>query len=128
MNIIDKASDIVISTQTAYIDAQSSTEEEQFVFSYTITIANKGNEQVQLMTRRWLITDANGETATVEGDGVVGQQPVIQPGHSYTYTSGSVFKTPFGIMQGQYQMVDSQQQPFDVEIPVFRLTTPNLLN
>jgi len=128
MNIIDKASDIVISTQTAYIDAQSSAEEKQFVFSYTITIANQGNEKVQLMTRRWLITDANGETATVEGDGVVGQQPVIQPGQSYTYTSGSVFKTPFGIMQGQYKMLDSQQQPFDVEIPVFRLTTPNLLH
>jgi len=128
MNIIDKASDIIISTQTEYIEAQSSSDEEQFVFSYTITISNKGNEQVQLMTRRWLITDANGEVATVEGDGVVGQQPVILPGQSYTYTSGSVFKTPFGIMQGQYQMVDSKQQPFDVEIPVFRLATPNLLN
>lgn len=120
--------DIKITTKVNYIEAQSSIDENQYVFSYTITIENNSAEPVQLLSRRWLITDANGDVSTVEGDGVVGQQPRIPAGKNYTYTSGSMFKTPFGTMQGQYHMVDSHNDRFSVDIPLFRLAIPNLLN
>lgn len=120
--------EIKITTKVNYIEAQSNADENQFVFSYTITIENKSDETVQLKSRRWLITDANGDDTVVEGEGVVGQQPRILPGKSYTYTSGSMFKTPFGTMQGHYHMCNSQNTHFTVEIPLFRLATPNLLN
>ncbi len=119
---------IKISTRTRFIEAQSSVEDEQYVFSYTITIENQSTQSVQLMARRWEITDANGDVTTIEGEGVIGQQPSIPAGKSYTYTSGSIFKTPFGIMQGKYFMKDSQGHPFSVDIPLFKLATPHLLN
>lgn len=117
-----------VSTKTQFIESQSDLASNQYVFSYTITIENKSDSAVQLIARRWLITDGDGETSTVEGEGVVGQQPVIPPGKSYTYTSGSVFKTPFGMMQGQYQMRDNNDQLFMIDIPLFKLSTPNLIN
>ena len=117
-----------VSTKTQFIESQSDLATSQYVFSYTITIENKGEHAAQLIARRWLITDGDGETSTVEGEGVVGQQPVIPPGKSYTYTSGSVFKTPFGMMQGQYQMRDNNDQLFMIDIPLFKLSTPNLIN
>lgn len=119
---------INISTQVHYIEQHSDPEQERFVFSYTITITNNSAEPVQLMARRWLITDANGENSTVEGEGVVGEQPKIPAGKSHTYTSGSVFKTPLGIMQGQYQMQTANGQEFTALIPVFTLSLPNLVN
>lgn len=119
---------VKVSTKTEYLAEHSSEQEEQFVFSYTITIENTSEQAIKLLTRRWLITDADGETSTVEGEGVVGKQPTIKPGTSFTYTSGSVFKTPVGTMQGQYHMIDAELKPFTVEIPVFRLALPNILN
>ncbi|WP_286263245.1 Co2+/Mg2+ efflux protein ApaG [Thalassotalea atypica] len=124
----DLSSLITVLAQPNFIESQSDIDNKQFVFSYTITISNCSDEKVQLLSRRWLITDANGEITTVEGDGVVGQQPVIGPGKQYTYTSGSIFKTPLGIMQGQYHLIDSNNRPFSIEIPLFRLSVPNLLN
>ena len=119
---------IRIDVETHYISEQSVPEEERFVFSYTINIKNKGQRSAKLMSRNWLITDANGDTSEVEGEGVVGQQPEIAPASSFTYTSGCILKTPIGTMQGFYHMQDEQNKSFDVEIPVFRLAIPNILN
>lgn len=119
---------VVVKTTTAYLAAQSEPEAERFVFSYTITITNNSDEPIKLLTRSWQITDANGDISTVEGEGVIGQTPNIAPSASFTYTSGSMFKTPVGTMQGHYQMLSKSGQPFLVEIPVFRLAIPNILN
>ena len=111
-----------------YIAQHSDPEQQRYVFAYSITITNHSSVDVTLLSRRWLITDANGENSVVEGDGVVGEQPTISAGKSYRYASGSVFKTPFGIMQGQYIMIDNQGTKHTVEIPVFNLSTPHLVN
>ncbi len=122
------ASQINISVQTNYIAAQSEPENERFVFSYTITITNNGCESVKLLARRWQITDANGEKNIVEGKGVIGQTPEIAASASYTYSSGSMFSTPVGTMEGHYQMVSSAGELLKVPIPIFRLAIPNILN
>jgi len=119
---------VSVNAVTEYIEQHSEPDKERFVFAYTITITNNSSKSIKLMTRRWLITDANGENSTVEGDGVVGEQPKILAGKSYTYSSGSVFKTPFGIMQGQYLMIDDQGNEMIVEIPPFSLSLPHLVN
>ncbi|WDE12371.1 Co2+/Mg2+ efflux protein ApaG [Thalassomonas haliotis] len=119
---------ISVSTKTAYLPEQSLPHEQAYAFSYTITITNNSEQAVKLLARSWLITDANGETSTVEGEGVVGQTPDILPGTSFSYTSGSVFKTPLGTMQGYYQLQNPQGQALRAEIPVFRLAMPNILN
>ncbi|GHF78388.1 Co2+/Mg2+ efflux protein ApaG [Thalassotalea marina] len=124
-NISDQIS---VSVATAFLPEHSSEKEHQFVFTYTITITNNSDTTVKLLSRYWLITDANGDTSTVVGEGVVGEQPIIEPNNSYTYSSGSVFKTPVGTMQGHYQMLDNNNTPIKVDIPVFRLSTPNILN
>ena len=124
----DSADNIAISVKTQYLAAQSNPNEQQYVFSYTISIENNGTYPAQLLSRRWVITDANGKKSIVEGDGVIGQQPTIAPGQTYTYTSGSIFDTPVGTMQGQYQMLAPDQAPFWVDIPIFRLAQPNILN
>jgi ApaG protein len=111
-----------------YIAQQSIEAEQQFVFSYTITITNESTETVQLINRHWLITDANGESNTVSGEGVIGQQPHIRPSQSFTYTSGCVLKSPLGNMQGHYQMQQKQGALIQVNIPLFRLAKPNILN
>jgi ApaG protein len=122
------ASNVAISVNSQFIAEQSSVEEQRFVFSYTITINNHNAEPVTLLARHWLITDANGHQVTVEGEGVVGQQPEIAANTSFTYTSGSILKTPVGTMQGFYEMQFDSQHTFSVEIPVFRLAQPNILN
>ena len=119
---------IHIDVKTRYISEQSVPEEERFVFSYTISIHNSGQQSAKLMSRSWLITDANGDTSEVKGEGVIGQQPDIQPDSSFTYTSGCILKTPIGTIQGFYHMRSSENTNFDVEIPVFRLAIPNILN
>lgn len=124
-NIADQ---INVTVETQFLPEHSSNKEQQFVFTYTITIANNSKMSVKLLSRYWLITDANGDTSTVVGEGVVGEQPIIEPNKRYTYSSGSVFKTPVGTMQGHYQMVGSDNTPIKVDIPVFRLATPNILN
>ncbi len=107
---------------------QSDPATKRYIFAYLITIKNLSTETVQLLSRRWLITDANGKQATVEGDGVVGQQPFIEGNDEYTYTSGTALDTPVGVMQGQYIMLDAKGKQFTAEIEPFRLAVPNVLN
>ncbi|TRX54079.1 Co2+/Mg2+ efflux protein ApaG [Thalassomonas sp. M1454] len=119
---------VKVSTQVEFIEQQSDQYQERFVFSYTITIENNSDKTLQLLSRSWLITDSNGSKVSVEGDGVVGQQPILQSGQRYRYSSGSVLKTPLGTMEGFYIFKDLQGKNYRVEIPVFRLSVPNILN
>lgn len=125
--MIDKPR-IFIQAQSFYVEAQSLPEEGRFVFAYTMTVRNLGREQVQLMGRYWLITNANGKQTEVQGEGVVGEQPLILPGSEYQYTSGAVLETPLGTMEGHYKMIDCNGQPFEIIIPVFRLAIPSLIH
>jgi ApaG protein len=107
-----------------YLEDQSSPDESEFFWAYTIDIQNESTETVQLRSRVWRITDGHGQTEEVRGPGVVGETPVIQPGGTFTYTSGCPLRTPSGIMVGSYQMVDAKGQLFDVAIPAFSLDSP----
>jgi ApaG protein len=108
-----------------YVDDRSSPERGRYFWAYTIEIVNEGEETVQLLSRHWLITDALGRTEEVRGPGVVGEQPVLEPGESFTYTSGCPLTTPSGIMSGSYQMETSDGEVFEVEIPAFSLDSPD---
>ncbi len=107
-----------------YAPAQSQPLQNRWFFYYTIDIANEGTEAVQLISRRWIITDADGRTEQVRGLGVVGQQPLLEPGESFEYTSGCPLGTSSGMMQGSYQMVNSEGDQFEIEIPAFILSEP----
>jgi ApaG protein len=115
---------IRVSVVSEYAPDRSSPHQQQWFFLYTITIANEGQETVQLLARHWIITDGNGHVEEVRGPGVVGQQPVLAPGQSFTYTSGCPLRTPFGTMQGRYQMTLRSGESFDVEIAPFTLSEP----
>ncbi len=119
---------VSVQVQSIYIQAQSVPESERFVFSYTITIRNMGRFNVQLLRRYWLITNANGRQTEVQGEGVIGEQPLILPGNEFQYTSGAVLETPCGTMEGHYEMIDHTDAAFRVQIPVFRLAIPKLIN
>jgi ApaG protein len=119
---------IDISVDTEFLTKQKKQQGSEYVFSYTITITNNSDQTVQLIARDWLVTDADGKLTTAQGKGVVGQQPTILPGSSYSYTSGSIIDTPVGTMQGHYQMVTDEGVSFTVDIPIFRLAIPNILN
>lgn len=112
---------VSVHVQSQYVASQSSPDDERYVFAYTITIRNLGRSSVQLLGRYWLITNGNGRETEVQGEGVVGEQPLIAPCNEFQYTSGAVIETPMGTMQGHYVMVDEQGDTFHVEIPVFRL-------
>lgn len=118
---------VCIQVQSVYVESQSIPEEERYVFAYTITIRNLGRFNVQLLGRYWLITNSNGRQTEVQGEGVVGEQPLIPPGGEFQYTSGAILETPLGTMEGHYEMVDHQGQPFQTAIPVFRLAIPTLI-
>lgn len=124
---MDSTPQIRVSVETAYLDEQSSPKENRFVFSYTITIQNEGQIAARLMRRHWIITDANGKVQEVRGEGVVGEQPHIQPGQGFRYSSGAVIDTPVGTMQGSYEMIGDDGQQFDAPIPLFRLAMPGIL-
>ncbi|MCL9775137.1 Co2+/Mg2+ efflux protein ApaG [Vibrio methylphosphonaticus] len=113
---------------TKYIAEQSDPDNQRFVFAYIITIKNLSKETIQLLSRRWLITDANGKQMSIEGEGVVGQQPVIEGNDEYTYSSGTAIETPVGVMQGHYVMLDGKGLEFKADIEPFRLAVPNILN
>src|SRR5579872_5199555 len=113
------SSAIKIEVVTRYLPAQSAPAENRFVFAYTITINNRGNSAVRLLSRHWRITDANNRVQEVRGEGVVGEQPLIEPGASYRYTSGSMLETPVGTMEGSYEMISSDGHRFDAPIAVF---------
>jgi ApaG protein len=117
-------SGIRIRVSPEYSDDQSTPEEGYFFWTYTIEIANESEASVQLKSRVWRITDANGHTEEVRGPGVVGKTPVIPPGQSFTYTSGCPLATPSGIMAGSYQMTKESGELFDVAIPAFSLDSP----
>ncbi|WP_105902260.1 Co2+/Mg2+ efflux protein ApaG [Vibrio gangliei] len=122
------APSITCQVHTRYIEEQSQPERSRYIFAYTITIRNHSPQTVQLISRRWLITDANGKQLTIEGDGVVGEQPVIDAMQEYTYTSGTALETPVGVMQGHYVMLDENSEEFIADIPPFRMAIPNILN
>ena len=117
----DQAYRIRVDVETSYLEEQSDPRERKFVFSYTITLRNEGSVPAKLLTRHWIITDANGEVREVRGPGVVGEQPVLAPGESFQYTSGCPLTTSSGMMHGTYQMVTEEGTHFDVEIAPFKL-------
>ena len=119
---------ILIDVETAYLEEQSEPKDHRYVFAYTITIRNEGPQPAQLLTRHWIITDANGKVQEVRGDGVVGEQPHLAPGQGFRYSSGAVLETPVGSMHGSYQMVADDGAEFDAPIPAFRLAIPGVLH
>ena len=119
---------IRIEVETSYLEEQSDPKDARFVFAYTITIRNEGESAAKLMTRHWIITDANGKVQEVRGDGVVGEQPYLKPGQGFRYSSGAVLETPVGTMQGAYTLVDDEGEHFDAPIPPFRLAMPGVLH
>ncbi len=124
--ILDESIDVSVETQ--YIKEQSKPDSDFYVFSYTITITNNGIETAQLMTRHWVITDSNSKVQEVKGDGVVGEQPILKPGESFVYTSGTMIETPVGTMQGSYGMMGENGNSFDATINEFILATPRVLH
>jgi len=119
---------IEVDVETAYLEEQSSPSMNRYVFSYTITIRNEGTAPAKLLTRHWIINDANGNVQEVHGEGVVGEQPYLKPGESFQYTSGTVIETPVGSMEGSYQMLSEDGTPFNADIPAFTLSLPNKLH
>ncbi len=117
-----------VSVETTYVAEQSDPENERYVFAYTITIKNEGSVAAKLLTRHWIITDADGKTQEVQGEGVVGEQPYLQPGEGFKYTSGTMLDTPVGSMQGSYQMLAEDGQEFECPIKPFTLSMPNKLH
>ena len=119
---------IEIQPVAQFIPDQSDPEENRYLFAYTITITNVGEVPAQLVSRHWIITDAHEEVQEVRGLGVVGKQPLLKPGESFQYTSGSALATPVGTMKGSYQMVAEDGTHFDAEIPEFTLAMPRVLH
>lgn len=118
---------IRIDVETSYLDEQSDPAQERYVFSYTITIRNEGHMAAKLLSRHWLITDANGKVQEVRGEGVVGEQPHLKPGQGFRYSSGAVIDTPVGSMEGEYTLQADDGHQFDAAIPAFRLAMPGVL-
>jgi ApaG protein len=119
---------IVVNVATTYVEDQSDPRERRFVFAYTITIRNEGDVAARLLTRHWIITDANGKVQEVRGEGVVGEQPHLKPGQGFRYSSGAVLETPVGVMQGSYQMVADDGERFDAPIAPFSLAMPGVVH
>jgi ApaG protein len=120
--------DITVAVKSAYLADQSDPARSQYVFAYTITITNTGEVAAQLISRHWIITDAEQQVQEVKGLGVVGKQPLLQPGESFEYTSGTSLPTAVGTMHGTYQMVAGDGKTFDAQIPRFTLSMPRVLH
>jgi ApaG protein len=116
--------DIQITVLPEFVPERSDADEASFWWAYTVEIANRGKVTVQLTARHWKITDGNGRLEEVKGAGVVGEQPILKPGETFRYTSGTNMSTPSGIMTGTYKMVNENGESFDAEIPVFSLDSP----
>ncbi|OUS09836.1 Co2+/Mg2+ efflux protein ApaG [Gammaproteobacteria bacterium 54_18_T64] len=123
-----KERSIQVQVATEYLSHQSKPHKKEYAFAYHITVSNRGDEDAQLLSRHWIITDGNGLRREVKGMGVVGDQPLICPGENYKYSSGAVLETEVGTMGGSYHMQDGNGVGFDVEIPIFSLALPNALN
>ena len=119
---------VAVTAHSTYLPDQSDEEEDRYVFAYTIHIRNNGNVPAQLLGRHWVITDANGVVQEVSGEGVVGEQPWLQPGEDFSYTSGAVLQTNLGTMQGCYDMLADDGTRFEALIPAFTLCVPRTLH
>jgi len=119
---------IRVDVETRYIEDQSNPEQNFYVFAYTITIQNKGQQSAKLLTRHWVITDSNQKVQEVRGDGVVGEQPLLKPGEQFVYTSGTMLETAVGTMKGSYQMLADDGSQFDATVDEFVLSTPRVLH
>lgn len=124
----DSRCEIGIKVVTDYVQDQSEPTADRYVFAYTITITNEGDVPARLISRHWIITDANGKVQEVSGDGVVGEQPHLNPGEEFRYSSGAVLETPVGAMQGLYRMEADNGVNFDAPIPPFTLAVPGVLH
>ncbi len=119
---------IQVKVESFYLDSHSQPEESNYVFSYRIIIKNFSQRSVQLLRRHWIITDSNGEINEVKGDGVVGEQPILEPDDEYEYSSGSNLNSPMGTMHGFYYMITKEGIEFEVTIPCFSLAVPGIIN
>ncbi len=119
---------IQVSAKPAYVALESDPAVHRYVFTYQIRICNQGTLGARLLTRHWIITNADGQVQEVHGEGVVGEQPYLAPGQAFTYTSGALLETPVGTMQGSYTFRADDGTLFEVPIPVFRLAAPNLMH
>jgi len=126
--VADSRYQVDVSVTTRFLPEQSQPEQSRFAFSYSITIHNSGNLPAKLLSRHWLITNGDGQVQEVRGSGVVGQQPLIAPGETHSYTSGTVMSTRVGTMQGSYQMLATDGKKFDAVIAPFRLAVPGSLH
>ncbi len=124
----DGRGSILVDVETAFLAEQSDAAKTRYVFSYTITIRNVGPTAARLLTRHWIITDANGKVQEVRGDGVVGEQPHLKPGQGFRYSSAAAIETPVGVMQGSYHMIADDGRSFDAPIAPFRLAMPGVLH
>ena len=116
-----------VSVESVYLSDHSSPDDNRYAFAYVVTIENEGTTRVQLRRRHWIITDGNGKVEEVEGPGVVGEQPILEPGDSHRYTSGAVLQTPVGTMEGTYEMHEVGGRVFRAEIPRFALQMPGVV-
>ncbi len=119
---------ILVKADPQFLEGQSSPSDDRYVFAYTITISNEGTVPAKLLSRQWLITDSNGKVQEVRGDGVVGEQPFLQPGDVFQYTSGAILETPVGVMQGKYYMQSDLGEKFEASIPRFTLSIPRIIH
>lgn len=119
---------IDVHVESVYVEEQSAPADGRYVFAYTVTIRNTGEIPAQLLTRHWIITDANSKVQEVRGEGVVGEQPHLNPGEGFQYTSGTMIETPVGSMRGSYQMRADDGVDFEAEIPAFTLAVPRVLH
>ena len=124
----DPKHNITVRAQVEFVPDQSDANNRRYVFAYTITITNTGTVAAQLVSRHWIITDAESHVQEVKGEGVVGEQPMLNPNESFEYTSGAAIATPVGTMRGSYQMVARDGVSFDAPIPEFTLAMPRMLH
>jgi len=120
--------EFTVTTSPQFLSEQSDPDADQYVFAYTVTVQNTGETTAQLLSRHWVITDAEGKVEEVKGEGVVGEQPVLRPGEAFRYTSGCPLETPVGSMRGTYHCVAEDGTRFDAQIPEFVLSMPRVLH
>jgi len=119
---------ITVAAQAFFLEEQSNPDRDRYVFAYTVQVLNQGNIAAKLLSRHWIITDANGKVEEVRGAGVVGEQPYLRPGEGFQYTSGAILETAVGSMKGSYQMLADDGVTFDADIPSFVLSIPRTLH
>jgi ApaG protein len=124
----DEKHHITVKALAAFVPQQSEIEQNRYVFAYTMTITNTGTSAARLVSRHWIITDANDHVQEVRGEGVIGEQPHLRPGKTFEYTSATAIATPVGTMRGSYRMVDDDGVEFDAPIPEFTLSMPRVLH